>query len=97
MAQAQLIDQSLLRQTMVEIANLPDDDLAVLLGVVEFLKQQRTKATVRDIRQAARQRAAELQGLPREELTGRFLAVGERIRSQAVAQGTAIEGDWESD
>jgi hypothetical protein len=82
---------------MVEVASLPDDELAILLDVVRFLKQQRSAATAGDIRQAARQRAAALRAMPRDQLAAQFRAVGERIRDQAVIGGTAIEGDWEGD
>ena len=97
MDQAQLIDHSLIRRTVVEIATLPDDDLAILLDIVALLKQQRSKATVADIRQAARQRVATLQNMPREQLAAQFQEVGERIRSQAIAKDTAVAGDWEHD
>jgi phosphoserine phosphatase len=97
MDQAQLIDHSLIRRTVVEIATLPDDDLAILLDIVALLKQQRAKSTAADIRRAARQRVATLQNMPREQLAAQFQEVGERIRSQAIAEGTAVEGDWEGD
>ena len=82
---------------MVEVANLPDDDLAILLDVVALLKQQRTTEMTTDIRQAARQRALVLRSIPRDRLAAQFREVGERIRSQAVASGTAIDGDWQGD
>lgn len=97
MNHAHIIDQSLLRQTVVEVANLPDDDLAILLDVVAFLKQQRTGEMTVDIRRAARQRALALRSLPRDQLAAQFRQVGERIRSQAVANGMDIDGDWEGD
>ncbi|GIK76060.1 MAG: hypothetical protein BroJett021_50480 [Chloroflexota bacterium] len=97
MNQAQAIDQSLLRQTVVEVASLPDDDLAIVLDVVAFLKRQRAAQAAADIRQAARQRAVALRTLPREELATQLRAVGETIRRQAIAANTAIEGDWEGD
>ena len=93
----QISDQSLLRRTVVEVANLPDDDLAILLDVVALLKQQRTTEMTADIRQAARQRALALRSIPRDRLAAQFREVGERIRSQAVASGTAIDGDWQGD
>lgn len=93
----QMIDQSLLRRTMVEVANLPDDDLAILLDVVVLLKQQRTSEMTADIRKAARQRALELRGTPRDQLAAQLREVGERIRSQAIASETAVDGDWQGD
>lgn len=92
-----IIDQSLLRQTMVEVANLPDDDLAILLEVVALLKQQRASEMTADIRRAARQRAIDLSGTPRDQLAAQLREVGERIRSQAIVSGTAIDGDWHGD
>ena len=97
MNHVQMIDQSLLRRTVVEVANLPDDDLAILLDVVTFLKQQRISEMTADIRQAARQRALALRGAPRDQLAAQFREVGERIRSQAAAAGTTVERDWEGD
>ncbi len=93
----QIIDQSLLRRTVVEVANLPDDDLAIVLDVVAFLKQQRSAEAVADIRRAARQRARVLRALPRDQLALQLREVGERIRGQVVASGAAVEGDWEGD
>ena len=97
MNHAHLTDQSLLRQTMIEVANLPDDDLPILLDIVVFLKQQRAAATAADIGRSARQRAVALRSLPREQLAAQFREIGEKIRSQAAIGGTAIEGDWEGD
>jgi len=88
MNQAPLINQSLLRRTVIEIANLPDDDLAILLDVVAFLKQQRSAVTPSEIRRAARQR---------DQLVAQFRQVGSSIQSQVIASDTAVEGDWEGD
>lgn len=97
MNHAQMIDQSLLRRTVVEVASLPDDDLAIVLDVVAFLKQQRSVDSAAEIRRSARQRAAALRALPRDQLAMQLHDVGERIRGQVVASGMAIEGDWEGD
>ena len=74
-----MIDQSLLRRTVVEVANLPDDDLAILLDVVALLKQQRTNELTADIRRAARRRAMEFRGLPRDQLAAQLREVGEQL------------------
>ncbi len=97
MNHVQVIDQSLLRRTVVEVANLPDDDLAIVLDVVAFLKQQRSVDSAAEIRRTARQRAAALRALPRDQLAVQLREVGERIRGPVVASGMAIEGDWEGD
>lgn len=93
----QTINQSLLRRTVIEVASLPEDDLAIVLDVVTFLKQQRSAETAGDIRQAARQRAKALRALPRSQLVAQLHEVGERIRGQVVAGGLAVDGDWEGD
>ena len=93
----QVIDQSLLRRAVVEVASLPDDDLAILLDIVAFLKQQNASDAASDIRRAARQRAVSLRAMPRDELAAQFRKVGEKIRRSVIASGTAVEGDWEGD
>ena len=45
----------------------------------------------------ARRQAALLSDVPRAEVAARFEALAEEIRGQALAQGTAIEGDWLGD
>jgi hypothetical protein len=97
MSQTAVASQSLFRRTVVEAASLPDSDLAILLDVVAFLKEHRSAEAAADIRRAARQRAAVLRGLPREQLAAQFRATGEKIRSQVIANETAIDGDWEGD
>lgn len=93
----QTLNQSLLRRTVIEVASLPEDELAIVLDVVTFLKQQRSAETVGDIRQTARKRANELRALPRSQLVAQMRVVSQRIRSQVVAGGLAIDGDWEGD
>jgi hypothetical protein len=95
--QIQQPDPSLLRQTVVEVAALPDEDLVILLEVVAFLKRERQAAAITDIRQAARQYAAAVRAMPREQLARQFHETGERIRTQVIESGTAINGDWEGD
>ncbi len=56
-----------------------------------------TAMTWTEIRAIARERARGLQGVPRDELARRFTEVSEKIRTQAIAAGTAIEGDWQAD
>lgn len=94
---AQVVNQSLLRRTVVEVASLPDEDLAIVLDVVELLKQQRSAEAAADIRRAARDRAVALRALPRDQLAAQLRDVGERIHKHIVAGGMAIEGDWEGD
>lgn len=74
-----------------------ESNLAILLDIVAFLKQQRTSETAADIRRAARKRAVAMRSLTRHQLAAQFREVGDRIRGQVVANGTVIEGDWEGD
>lgn len=94
---AEMIDQSLLRRAVVEVAGLPDDDLAIVLDIVALLKQQKTTDAVADIRIAARQRATTLRAMSRDQLATQYREIGEKIRGQAIAEGTAIEENWEGD
>jgi hypothetical protein len=49
------------------------------------------------MRAEARRRATLLRDVPREEIVARFWELAEDIRQEAVAKGTTVEGDWESD
>ena len=44
-----------------------------------------------------RRRARLLRDISREQLVARFIEVGEQIRQEAIANGTAIDGDWTGD
>jgi len=52
---------------------------------------------VAEIREEARRRARLLHDVPREQMVARFVEVGEQIRQEAIAKGTAIDGDWTAD
>ena len=88
-------------RVVVEVARLPQEDWPLVLDFVEHLKQRqetlRQKALVAEIQVAARRRAKELESVPREQIVARFDQLIEEIRQTAIAKGTAIEGDWESD
>jgi len=49
------------------------------------------------MRAEARRRATLLRDVPREEIVARFLELAEEIRREAIAKGTAVEGDWQGD
>ena len=49
------------------------------------------------MRAEARRRASAMHGVPRHQLVARFKELTEAIRSEAVAKGTAVEGDWQRD
>jgi len=84
-----------------ELTQLPEEDLLLVVEFVEFLKQRKARSAQRlsltEIQAEARRRAALLQDVPREEIVARFRELIEEIRQEAIAQGTAIEGDWVSD
>jgi hypothetical protein len=84
-----------------ELTQLPEEDLPLVVEFVEFLKQRQAspvqRLTLTEMRAKARRRAALLQNVPREEIVARFRELTEEIRQEAIAQGTAIEGDWVSD
>jgi hypothetical protein len=90
-----------LEQWASQLAGLPEEDWPLVFDFVEHLKQRREtlrrKALVAEIQAAARQRAKELESVPREQIVARFDQLIEEIRQTAIAKGTAIEGDWESD
>lgn len=99
-----LANQSLVRQAVMEVANLPDDELSIILEVVEFLKQQRISSSaatspmrLAELRAKVRSRAIELRNLSRTDLVARFNEVANRIQKQVLTQKTAVNGDWELD
>lgn len=93
--------QQMLAQVSSDLDSLPAEDLALVAAFVTHLKQRQTHLAPRleaaSIRLEAQRRAAALQDVPRAELVTRFQAVAEEVRQQAIAQGTAIAGDWEGD
>ncbi len=91
-----LADRSVIRQAVVEVASLPEDDLPLVIEFLDYLKQQRQAAHIpqpsaADIRLEARRRAIALKDVPRSARVARFERVVESIRAQAIAQGTAAE------
>jgi hypothetical protein len=82
-----------------ELARLPEEDLPLVIEFVDYLKQQRQVAprqrlSVAEMRAEARRRASLLCDVPRSEIVNRFRELAEEIRQEAIAKGTAIEGDW---
>jgi hypothetical protein len=102
MATNSLQTQDLLRQALIKVADLSDEDLPVVIEFLDYLKEQRQdrvegRLTPADIRNLARRRSFELRDIPRQEIATRFKQLVEEIRTQAIARGTAIEGDWRGD
>ncbi len=91
-------------QLALKLTNLPEEDLQLVIELVDCLEEKRPERSARSlsssvegVREEARRRARLLRDVPREQLVARFMEVGEQIRQEAIAQGTAIEGDWTGD
>lgn len=95
------LPQNLVREAVLEVAQLPDRDLVLVVQFVRELKRRRGSATPRpsvaEVRAEARRLAFEMASLSPEQVMAHFRETLEHIRAQAVAEGTAIEGDWQGD
>jgi hypothetical protein len=91
-----------LGQLALKLSSLPDEDVQLVAEFVTFLEEKRPSEPARvlsaaEIREKASRRARLLRDVPREQLVARFFEVGEQIRQEAIAKGTAIDGDWLGD
>ncbi|MDI6770797.1 MAG: hypothetical protein QMD04_14145 [Anaerolineales bacterium] len=92
--------EKLLRQVITSVAQLPPNDLLVVYETISDLKQkesEKSSLTADEILARAKARAVEMRNLSHEQIVQRFIDATERIRAEAIAKGTAIEGEWESD
>jgi hypothetical protein len=90
--------QDLIRKAVIEVAQLPENELLVVIEMVDMLKKQRThpnRETAAEIVARAKTRAADTSGLSRAELMQQFGDTLEDIRAEAATKGTAIEGELE--
>ena len=95
-----LAPQELVRKAVIEVAQLPENELLIVIEMVDTLKKQRARPNrelAAEIVAKAKARAAEMSHLSHEEVVQRFTDAMERIREEAIAKGTAIEGEWEDD
>jgi hypothetical protein len=100
MDRSTIAPQDLVRKAVIEVAQLPENELLLVIEMVGELKKQRARpnrAAAGQLVAHAKSRAAETRHLPRTELMQQFSEVLEEIRAEAVAKGTAIEGELESD
>ncbi len=100
MALQTLAPQDLVRQAVIEVAQLPENELLVVIEMVTNLKKQRSRpnrASAAQIVARARQLANETSHLSREELMKQFGETLESIRADAIAKGTALDKEWEGD
>ena len=95
---------SLVGRAFLELAHLPEEDVPLVIEFMSALRQrwagsaraERGRVTA-ELVARARQQAAALQDVPREQLAARFVALTEDIRARVISQGTAIDGDWRGD
>jgi hypothetical protein len=91
-----------LGKLVVKLTSLPEEDLQLVVELVDCLEEKRPAEPARslsatEIREEARKRARLLREVPRDQLVARFVEVGDQIRQEAIANATAIEGDWTGD
>ncbi len=93
--------QDLIRKTIIEVVSLPEKDMLTVLEFVGKIKQREKdklpKLTVAEVHAEANRIAAETANMSREEIMNRFRETVEQIRAEAIAKGTAIDGEWERD
>ncbi|MBI5081662.1 MAG: hypothetical protein HZC38_15115 [Chloroflexi bacterium] len=93
--------QDLVRKTILEVVSLPEKDMLTVLEFVGKIKQREKeglpKLTVAEIHAEANRIAAETANLSRKEIMNRFRETVEQIRTEAIAKGTALDGEWERD
>jgi hypothetical protein len=92
-----LAPQDLVRKAVIEVAQLPENDLVAVMEFVARLKQQPHRFTVAEIKTEAERLSAQLQNLSRQELMKRFQDNLDAMRTDAIAKGTAIDKELESD
>ena len=89
-------------QLALKLSSFPEEDLQLVVEFVDRLEEKQPSGPARifsasEIVEEARRRARLLRDVPREQLVARFMEVGEQIRQEAIAKGTAIDGDWTGD
>ena len=89
-------------RVVLELTQLPEEDLPLVIEFVDYLKQQhlspsQRRLSVAEIQAEAHRRASLLSQVPRAEIVTRFQELAEEIRQGAIAKGVAIEGDWQGD
>lgn len=92
-----LAPQDLVRKAVIEIAQLPENDLVAVMEFVARLKQQPHRLTVAEIKAEAEKLSAQFQNMSRPELMRRFQENLDTMRADAIAKGTALDVELESD
>lgn len=85
-------------QIALKLSQLSAEEVSGVLEIVDYLSPAETsKQTAAEIIALAKRRAALLRDVPRDQVAARFTQLTEEIRQAAVANGTAIDGDWTGD
>lgn len=95
-----LATQELVRKAVIEVAQLPEKEQLIVIEMVDSIKKQSARPNRElavEIVARAKARASEMSHLSHEEIVQRLIDSTERIRAEAIANGTAIEGEWEQD
>jgi cell division protein FtsX len=94
-----LAPQELIRKAVIEVAQLQENELLIVIEMVDSLKKQRAhpnKELAVEILAKAKARAEEVRYLSRDEAMEKFSKTLDAIREDAIAKGTAIDGEVES-
>jgi hypothetical protein len=100
MASNAIATQELIRKAVIEVAQLPENELLIVIEMVDKFKQQRSRPNrlvASEIVNEARSRASKTSGLAREDLMKEFGKTLNEIRAEAIEKGTAIESEIEGD
>lgn len=87
-------------QIALKLSKLSAEEVSGVLEILDHLSpagMSRKPLTAAEICALAKQRAAALRDVPREQVAARFTELTEEIRKEAIAKGTAIDGDWTGD
>ncbi len=80
--------ENMLREVIIDVARLPEEDLPLVAEFVEKLKQRSVPATPRPnavtLRAEVRRKAAALAGVPREQLAAQFLQLVDDLQAEAM-------------
>ena len=102
MAKNDTTAHAMIGRVVLELTQLPEEDLPLVIEFVDYLKQQRLTTSVyhlsvAEIQAEAHRRAGLLSKVPRAEIVTRFRELAEEIRQEVIVKGGAIEGDWPGD
>ncbi len=102
MATETTASHSVIGQAALKMTRLPEELLPLVIDFLDYLErlhqaQRPATPSADEIVAEAFRRSEMLRNVPHEQLMTRFMDLGEEIRQEAIARGTAIEGDWTGD